>query len=213
MRKVRFSSVIKIILKSLLIPLIAMFAISKFNLFSYITFIPKDYRFESGLTFYLVIIETLWSFFAQIIEKSRANVTCIFCRTEEEENINNIPTVVCDDCIGVAYLQCHVILEGNLKVLRKNALNLALPQWLSTQISANDTVLSYRDNMLNWDFCEILPENGTISQNVEYKVKIPFIRNNSNNTLSVTLRPQLKKNLTNIAINFKTNEAKIQTKE
>ena len=210
----RFSSVIKIILKSLLIPLIAMFAISKFNLFSYITFIPEDYRFESGLTFYLVIIETLWSFLAQIIEKSRANVTCIFFRTEEEEdNINNIPTVVCDDCIGVAYLQCHIILEGNLKVLRKTTLNLVLPPWLSTQISADNTVLTYQDNMLSWDFCEILPKNGTIRQNVEYKPKIPFIRNNSNNNLSVTLRPQLKKNWTNIAINFKTNEAKIQTKE
>ena len=46
----KIPSAIRILLKALLVPLIAVFFLNQFNIFEYITFVPEDYKFDVGLT-------------------------------------------------------------------------------------------------------------------------------------------------------------------
>ena len=51
--------IIKILIKAIIPPIIAMFILSKWNFCEYITFIPEDHCFESGLALYLAILEAV----------------------------------------------------------------------------------------------------------------------------------------------------------
>ncbi len=55
----KLSSIIKILIKAVVLPIIAMFMLNKWNLCEYITFIPEDYRFEAGLALYMAILEAV----------------------------------------------------------------------------------------------------------------------------------------------------------
>ena len=46
----RVPTIVKLILKSLIIPIVAVISLNYFNLFEYVVFVPDDYRNEVGLT-------------------------------------------------------------------------------------------------------------------------------------------------------------------
>ena len=56
----RVPTIVKLILKSLIIPIVAVISLNYFNLFEYVVFVPEDYRYEVGLTVYLAISETIY---------------------------------------------------------------------------------------------------------------------------------------------------------
>ena len=63
----RVPTIVKLILKSLIIPIVAVISLNYFNLFEYVVFVPEDYRYEVGLTVYLAISETIYG----LIESSK----------------------------------------------------------------------------------------------------------------------------------------------
>lgn len=168
----------RVIIKALAVPLITLFSLNKFNLFSTISAIPVDYQFEVGLTIYFSIFEAIAQIIEQLIDESRTTITFTFYKVPEEENIKSNPTIICsDDNNGVAYLSCHIALAGNIKKLRKAELCMTLPEWLSTQVDSNNKVLSKQDNTLIWKFTSLIPSSGTKYQKADCTQKIPFIRN------------------------------------
>lgn len=201
------STIIKIFLKAILIPIVTVWGLSKFNVFEYITFIPEDYRYEIGLTVYLALIEALYEFGEKFVDSKKAKVVCIFFKSETDKDGKNIPTIICDATIGVAVINCYIELTGNLGRLRKCKLQMELPSWLTAQISASDAVLSYTGNLLTWEFSKMLPEMGIGDQSATYKSKISLIRNTSENNISIKLEPQMKKTK---CISFETNGFKVQ---
>lgn len=203
-------NIIKAIIKHFILPLIAIFIIVKFNLFSYIRFIPEDYRFEGGLAVYLGIIGSIYESIENALEKKKAKITCTFYVYDKE--INNIPTIVCDDnSNGTAFLNCHIELEGNLKKLRNSSILLSLPEWLTSQVSSNDIVLNYNNNnQLLWTFDKLLPERGNQNQKAEYNQKIPFIINRADSSLSILLKPQIEQTKRYIGVSFESNGFKVE---
>ncbi len=194
------STIIKRLLKALLIPFVTVLVLSRFNIFGYITFIPEDYRYEAGLTAYLALIEALYGFGEKYIDSKKAKIVCIFFKSETDRNGVNIPTVICDENMGVAVIQCDIKLTGNLGRLRRCELQMGLPSWISAQINASDEVLSYTENLLIWDFSRILPETGVSNQNVRHASRISLIRNTSENNISIKLQPQMKKKIRRISL-------------
>ena len=79
----------KIIIQSILGPLISVFLVSRFNLFDFITFVPEEHRFEVGLTLYLAFVEAFWKYIDWIIERNSASVRCTFFVKEAEKDIEN----------------------------------------------------------------------------------------------------------------------------
>ena len=203
----KVSTITKILLKAILIPVVAVWGLSKFNLFEYITFVPEEYQYEIGLTVYLAIIETLYGVGESFIDSKKAKVVCVFFKSETDKDRKNIPSIICDETIGVATIDCYIELTGNLERLRKCKLQMQLPSWLTAQISTSDTVLSYTGNLLIWEFDKMLPETGISNQNATYKSRISLIKNTSGNNISIKLEPQMKKLK---GIGFETNGFKVQ---
>lgn len=203
----KVSAIIKIMLKAILIPIIAVLCLNKFNLFEYITFVPEEYQYEIGLTVYLALIETLYGFVENFINSQKAKVVCVFFELETDKDGKNVPSIICDETIGVATINCYIELAGNLGRLRKCKLQMELPSWLTAQVSTSDTVLSYAGNLLIWEFDKMLPETGISNQSATYKSKISLIKNTSGNNISIKLEPQMKKIK---GIGFETNGFKVQ---
>lgn len=135
----KVSTITKILLKAILIPIVAVLGLSKFNLFEYITFVPEEYQYEIGLTAYLALIETLYGVGESFIDSKKAKVVCVFFKSETDKDRKNIPSIICDETIGVATIDCYIELTGNLERLRKCKLQMQLPSWLTAQISTSDT--------------------------------------------------------------------------
>ena len=75
----RVPTIVKLILKSLIIPIVAVISLNYFNHFEYVVFVPEDYRYEVGLTVYLAISEIIYGLIESWIErKQRTTVKCIF---------------------------------------------------------------------------------------------------------------------------------------
>lgn len=201
------STIIKIFLKAIFIPVIAVWGLSKFNIFEYITFVPQEYQYEIGLTVYLALIEAVYGLGENFIDSKKAKVVCVFFKSEMDKDGKNIPSIICDETMGVATINCYIELTGNLGRLRKCKLQMELPSWLTAQLSTSDTVLSYTGNLLIWEFDKMLPETGISNQSATYKSKISLIKNTSGNNISIKLEPQMKKIK---GIGFETNGFKVQ---
>lgn len=184
---------IKVFLKSAILMLIAVFCLNKYNFFEYITFIPKDHLYETGLTVYLSVVEAIYAVVVSKTKKNEAKIRCIFYISEINKDIKNTPVIICDENMGVATISCHLELSGNVKKLRKSKLCLKLPEWLTSQANASDVVLEYFQNCLSWEFDRMLPETGFNGQIAECKNKISFIRNVADNNMSIELKPQIEK--------------------
>lgn len=210
MYKVRVPPVIKILLKAIIVPVIVVFGLSKFNLFEFITLVPKDYQYEVGLTFYLAVTEAIYGLIQTNIEQNKANIKCIFYLLEVDKDIKNTPTIVCSGNVGVATINCHIVLGGNLKRLRKCNFILELPSWLTSQVNVSDTVLKYSNNQLCWEFDRLLPTDGIINQVAEYKNKLSLIKNVDENNLAIKLEPYTKKLY---GVKFETNGFRVQNGE
>lgn len=203
----RVSTIIKVLLKAIIVPVIVVFGLSKFNLFEYMTFIPTDYQYEVGLTFYLAFMEAVYGFVENAIEQKKSKITCTFYVSDADRNIENTPLIVCDNDVGVAIINCHLEVSGNLKKIRKSVLKLELPSWLTAQINVQDTVLSYGSNVLSWKFDRMLPSTGVNSLSAEYKSRISLIKNSSGDNMTIKLEPQIQKKW---GLKFETNGFRIQ---
>lgn len=62
----------------MVVNLVTVLELSKFNLFEYITFVPEEYQYEIGLTVYLTFIETLYGGGKSFIDSKKAKVVCVF---------------------------------------------------------------------------------------------------------------------------------------
>lgn len=210
------SIIVKIFVGALLIPIVSLFLISKFNLFSYFDFIPVDYRFEAGLGSYMFVLDAIYEYVVLLISNRHTKITFIIYKTKNEMDIGNTPTVVCSEGNrGVASFNCSVRLEGNLKKLRKINVLLPLPLWVTSQIPQDDESISSSAEGVIWDFSNILPANSEYQQSIECTSKVPLIKNQSNNTLSINVRPQLVKKhcWSELGIEFKSNEVIIKNRE
>ena len=74
----KVSTMITIILKAILVPIVAIFFLNKFNLFEHITFVPEEYQYEIGLTAYLALIEALYGFGENFINSKKASVVVCY---------------------------------------------------------------------------------------------------------------------------------------
>lgn len=201
------SSIIKILIKAVILPLIAMLMLNKWNLCEYITFIPSDYRFEAGLALYMALLEAIAEFIEYFVVKASATITCTFYTDERREDNHAKPVIqMSDNSMGIASIWCHIILNGNYKKLRGTEICLDIPQWFSAQLDANNW-LSQEAHQIKCNVSLLLPEHDNKREvHTEMRMKISFIRNEVNDA-SIVLEPTVKKKR---GLNFETNGITIQ---
>ena len=75
------SIIVKIFVGALIIPIVSLLLISKFNLFSYFDFIPVDYRFEAGLGSYMFVLDAIYEYIVILISNQYTKITFIIFKT------------------------------------------------------------------------------------------------------------------------------------
>ena len=210
----KIPSAIRILLKALLVPIIAVFFLNQFNIFEYITFVPEEYKFDVGLTLYLAILEAFAEILDHLYSNALAEVECIFFQKPEDINIKNTPVFICSDQTeGVVSISCKVKLKGNVKKLKKCRLSMELPNWLTSQISQDSQMMLYSDNTLTWKFDTVLSANAIINEeSASAMTMIPFIRTIGDEILTVVLRPRLISPIRHFGVRLITNSVKIQNR-
>lgn len=202
------SSIIKILIKAVFLPIIAMFVLNKWNLCEYITFIPKDYRFEAGLASYMAILEAAAEFIEYLILKANATIICTFYTDERREDSHAKPIIIMNESsMGVASIWCHITLDGNYKKLRETEICLDIPQWFSAQLDA-DSSLEQNNHQIKWNVSVLLPRHDNKKEiHTEMRMKISFIRNSTNDVF-IDLEPTITKKW---GLAFETNGITIQS--
>lgn len=209
-------TIIKIIANAFLVPLISVFLLNKYNLISQFVFIPEDKRFDIGLICYMAVFESIVDGFAYWIRQQRIFIECIFYGNKNEKDIQNTPTVICQESMGgVAYVHCGIKVVGNVKRLQCCQMIMNLPTWLDVQIGQADIIASFNNQDLIWNISDLISSRGTRDQIAEYNSQISFIRNQSDNSLKISVKPTLKGvhfwNI--IGIKFVTNSVIIMNRE
>lgn len=204
----RPSSIIKILIKAIVLPFIAMFMLNKWNLCDYVIFIPEDYRFEAGLALYMAILEAIAELAEYFIAKANATITCTFYTDERHEDSHTRPSIqMSENSMGVASVWCHIILNGDYKKLLGTEVCLDIPQWFSAQLDANSNI-TQEAYQIKWNVFYSLCQNMIIRRKVhtETRMKLSFIRNEATDA-SIVLEPTVKKK---IGLEFETNGIMIQ---
>ena len=186
----RPSSIIKILIKAIVLPFIAMFMLNKWNLCDYVIFIPEDYRFEAGLALYMAILEAIAELAEYFIAKANATITCTFYTDERHEDSHTRPSIqMSENSMGVASVWCHIILNGDYKKLLGTEVCLDIP------------------HQIKWNVSTLLPEHDNKKKvHTETRMKLSFIRNEATDA-SIVLEPTVKKK---IGLEFETNGIMIQ---
>ena len=78
------SIIVKIFVGALIIPIVSLLLISKFNLFLYFDFIPVDYRFEAGLGSYMFVLDAIYEYIVILISNQYTKITFIIYKTKNE---------------------------------------------------------------------------------------------------------------------------------
>lgn len=203
----RLSSIIKILIKAVGLPFIAMFMLNKWNLCEYVTFIPKDYQFEAGLALYMAILEAIAELVEYFVAKARATIACTFYSDERREDSHARPSIqMSENSMGVASVWCHIILNGNYKKLLGTEVCLDIPQWFSAQLDANSNIMQ-EAHQIKWNVSTLLPEHDNHKKvHTEMRMRLSFIRTESTD-VSIVLEPTIKKK---IGLEFETNGIMIQ---
>lgn len=201
----KLSSFVTITIKSVFAPILAMFILSKCNICDYLSFIPDGYKYESGVTLYVALILLFIEAITEFINKSKAQIQCVFYPDYSKESSVYKPEIVLSgNQLGVSAIYCHLIIEGNYKTLKDTRIDMEIPSWFGIQ-SDGKNCISQEGSTITWDISKLLPTNDpTNDVFVECRDKLLFVKNNNNNSF-IVLEPIIRKNIKKHNISFKTN--------
>jgi len=81
------------IFKTVLIALAGVFIANKFNLFSYMTFIPDDKAFDICITVYFTILELISEFLLEAVHGRRSELSVILSHVNTDVSIESNPII------------------------------------------------------------------------------------------------------------------------
>lgn len=197
-----------ICVKSILLPLLAILAVHHFNFFVGFNQITEDQAFDIGLACYLAVFEAIISLIENKIENQKAHIQIVFYNKQESYNENNCPVMVCSRTNGIGTIMCRIILDGNVKRLKKAKIEMGLSDWISSQ--SCEPYLVYENNYLRFNISDILPDGDTNHHTIE-DFKIPFAINSGDTTLETTLRPRLISK-TSLLISFESLGVRVKVR-
>lgn len=189
--KPSLGNIIWIFVKSIFIPIISVLAIKHYNLFSCLSFINEDKQFDFGLTMYVAIIEGAFEAIKHLIFRSVAQIKCTFYIDERREDGHTDPTVeMRSGNMYTGKIWCHIIIEGNPKVLKRTKLYFDIPRWFSVQCESSPSITQDSDHLI-WNAASLLSdsENGKYRY-AESRIQISFISNTEDDN-SIEFKPYI----------------------
>lgn len=180
------------IVKGILMPILAMFLVNKWNLFESITFVPGEYMFEAGLAAYFCVLECLYAKVMSKINANEAKIECLFYCSGQQESIESNPAIQFRD--EVAYINGKINVSGKAKKLCENSVLITMPNWVDIQINGCENLIIIENNICKIRIDRIINSREDTVESASVKFKIGLIKNySSNQEYSKVIQPSLEK--------------------
>lgn len=186
------TSIRGLIIKGLLIPICGIFLVNKFNLFSYMSFIPDDYVYETGLTTYFLVLEFLFTKIPEKIkEKFKTDIRCTLYSDEATKSLGNTP-VIAFPPVDVASFYCEINIKGSKRRLNNLLVVISFPQWVEAQVSAGSFSISIgSNNNCIVDLSKLVNPDYDKKNELTVSTKISLIRNSVDEKCKIDITPKL----------------------
>ncbi len=170
-------SLLTTILKGIIVPLIAIFVVNRWNFFEVFSFIPEEYLFEFGLTSYILLEDCVFHVIKNKMKDNEAQIECLFYCNNQKKSINTIPNIEFQE--DVAYIRGSIKVCGKGKKLCKNSIVLTFPNWVDVQIYGQDGLLTVNDNICSINISAIVNRREAYIEEATVGFKIGVIKNYS----------------------------------
>lgn len=186
------TSIWGLLIKGLLIPICGIFLVNKFNLFSYMSFIPQDYVYETGLATYFLVLEFLFTKIPEKFEeKFKTDIQCTFYSDEATKSLKNTPAIAFPP-VDVVSFYCELCIKGSKRRLNNLLVVISFPQWVEAQASTGSLSMSIgTDNRCTIDLSKLLNPDYNNKNELTVRTKISLIRNSVDEKCSIEITPKL----------------------
>lgn len=180
------------LIKGIIFPLLGIFILGKYNIFEDITFVPKEYAFEVGLTTYFVFLEFIYLKVSNYIDLyCKASIKCLFYSDIHLKKLSNIPIICFVE--DVSYINCSISLKGGVKKLINNSLIISFPDWVEIQETNGSVGDVNEKNQLIINFNKIISKDSKIEEGSTVDIRIGMIRNLAPDKYSNIIVPTISK--------------------
>ena len=194
--------------------LLALWLVHVFNIFDYMTFIPKDKSYDVCIAVYFALVEALVNILYSMLldwrEHKKVDVEAIIFSAKEEPNISSCPIIRFNE-MGVAEFCMKVSVNGKRNNINNNSIVLNSMRQVDYQIGRRGTGAKV-DNDGNYiiEIDKICHNQDVI--NVEEVYKIVVQRGDMEDSSTIMISPKLLETKGK-HIHFMTNEAKLALEE
>lgn len=181
-------------IKSVLVTLISVFFVGKFNIMQVFSCIPEESKFTIGLSVYCVIVNSsLSKLYEHIYLNNRSYIECLFYTDKHSKSISNLPTITFIE--DVTFINCKISVKGKSKRLCRNSLVISLPEWVDVDDFDNSILAVSKKNEIAISLDKIICKSNEISEWASVDIKIGLIRNQYKGDFSIIITPRIKKSI------------------
>lgn len=181
------------IIKTIIVAIIGIYLANKFNILSYVSFVPTDKAFDVCLTLYFPILEIVSEFIVELLYKKFApsELSAILSISDVEKSIDSVP-VIKFNSLDLAEIIITIQINGKKKHFSNSQLILPNLSFATMQqATTNDTEISI-DNMGNY-IISLEKMFGSIDQtSIVSTFKVALIKEPSDSERAIEIFPELK---------------------
>lgn len=209
-------SMVLSVLRVLAIPVFSLWLLNKINIFSYLSFVPKDNAFDIGITIYFAFFSLVID---QLIEHVKNNLiselTAVISVKNIEKSIENTPIIYFSED-GLAEAELAIKVNGKKKHFMNTQLLIPAYKFATMQLSpkSRDAYIDSDGNLII-DLDEMFSEGKEKYRN-EVTIHISFIKEPYFSKRDAEVKPEFKRKSKNgmfCWINFACNTARLMVKE
>ncbi|WP_426348679.1 hypothetical protein ACPWSR_13105 [Alloiococcus sp. CFN-8] len=173
--------------------ILAIILLNFFNLFNYASFIPKSIRFETGLTAYVTVLESIFTItIDKISNKLLTEIHCIFYGYGNEKDISNTPDVYFNNELGICEIRLNLEAKGSARILSQNQIKISFPDWVDIQSGHKNSVLSIGNNhdcIVSIE--KLLPYKSNREEKISTDIKIALIKSEVDEDRVINVQAEL----------------------
>lgn len=178
--------------KGILLPLLAIYLVNRWNFFSYFSFIPKDKIFDFGLASYICVLECIYHIIITKINDNKVKIECLLYTKNQKKSINNIPNIEFQQ--DVAYVRGQITVSGRTKKACKNSIRLVFPNWVDIQNNNQNSLIIRDDNVCIININDIINSTDRYIEEATIDFNIGLIKNYCQDTeYTQIINPSLEK--------------------
>lgn len=203
------------ILELLVVAIFGVLLTNKFNLFSYLTFVPSEHAYEICITVYFAILGSVSELAVNYIDSHvKSELSVILSLPDTETSIDTTP-IITFNANDLAEMNINIIINGRKKHFLKSHLKIDNINFATMQASIKSREAS-TDSKGNYtiDLAELFGETNK-KINLSSTFRLTFVKEPIEANKEIEIYPSLINNTwlnINPCVNYKCNHSQIKAK-